>query len=86
MTVHIPSALRSYTGQKSEVEAGGRTVGEVLSELDHRHSGLRFRIITEQDTIRAHIRIFVNEEQVQQLNAPIRPDDHIHIICALSGG
>ena len=86
MTVHIPSALRSYTKEKGDVEAEGRTVAEVLSELDRRYPGLRFRIITEQDTIRAHIRIFVNEEQVQQLNAPIRPDDHIHIICALSGG
>ena len=86
MTVHIPGALRSYTRQKSEVEAEGRTVAAILSELDRRYPGLRFRIITEQDTIRAHIRIFVNEEQVQQLNAPIRPDDHIHIICALSGG
>ncbi|HEX9741837.1 MAG TPA: MoaD/ThiS family protein [Nitrospiraceae bacterium] len=86
MTVHIPSALRSYTGQKSEVEAEGRTLGEVLSALDRRYPGLRFRIITEQDTIRAHIRIFVNDTQEQTLEAPLRPDDQIHIICALSGG
>ena len=86
MTVHIPTALRSYTAQQGEVQAEGATLAEVLSALDHRYPGFRFRIITEQDTIRAHIRVFVNEEQVQQLNAPIRPDDHIHIICALSGG
>ena len=86
MTVHIPGALRSYTKQKSEVEAEGRTVAEVLSALDRHHPGLRFRIITEQDTIRAHIRIFVNDTQVQTLEAPLRPDDQIHIICALSGG
>ena len=86
MTVHIPSALRSYTGQKSEVEAEGRTVADALSELDRRYPGLRFRIITEQDTIRAHIRIFVNDEQARDLSAALRPDDQIHIICALSGG
>ncbi|OGW68171.1 MAG: molybdopterin synthase sulfur carrier subunit [Nitrospirae bacterium RIFCSPLOWO2_02_FULL_62_14] len=86
MTVHIPSALRSYTGQKSEVEAEGRTVAEILSELDRRYPGLRFRIITEQDTIRAHIRIFVNDKQIQSLSATLRSDDHIHIVCALSGG
>jgi len=84
--VHIPGALRSYTGQKSEVEVEGRTVGEILSALDRRYPGLRFRILTEQDTIRAHIRIFVNEEQARDLSAPLRPDDQIHIICALSGG
>ncbi|TAJ22913.1 MAG: MoaD/ThiS family protein [Nitrospirae bacterium] len=86
MTVHIPGALRSYTKQKSEVEAEGRTLSEVLSSLDRRHPGLRFRIVTEQDTIRAHIRIFINEEQTRDLSAALRPGDQIHIICALSGG
>lgn len=86
MTVHIPSALRSYTGQKSQVEAEGRTLAEVLLALDGRYPGLRFRIVTEQDQIRPHIRIFVNEEQSRDLSAALRPDDHIHIILALSGG
>lgn len=86
MTVHIPGALRSYTKQKSEVAAEGGTLAEVLSTLDRRYPGLRFRIITEQDTIRPHIRIFVNEEQVRELSGVLRPDDQIYIICALSGG
>ena len=86
MTVHLPGALLSYTSQKSDVEVEGRTVAEVLSALDHRYPGIRFRIITEQDTIRAHIRIFINEEQAQELSAPLRPGDEIHIILALSGG
>lgn len=86
MIVHIPTALRSYTGQKSDVEAEGRTLADVLSALDQRYTGLRFRIVTEQDTIRAHIRIFVNETQVQILETQLRPDDQIHIVCALSGG
>ena len=86
MIVHIPSALRSYTRQKSEVEIEGRTVAEALSALDRRYPGLRFRIITEQDTIRAHIRIFVNDEQARDLSVVLRLDDQIHIICALSGG
>ncbi|MGH7164817.1 MAG: MoaD/ThiS family protein [Nitrospiraceae bacterium] len=86
MTVSIPSPLRSYTGHRREVEAEGVTVGEVLSALDRRYPGLRFRIITEQDTIRKHIRIFINETQTQNLAAPLRPGDQIHILCALSGG
>ena len=86
MTVHIPTALRSYTKQKSEVEAEGQTVAEVVSALDRRYPGLRFRIITEQDRIRQHIRIFINEDQTQDLSVALRPDDQIHIICALSGG
>jgi molybdopterin converting factor small subunit len=86
VTVHIPTALRFYTKQKSEVTADGKTVADVLSVLDRRYPGIRFRIITEQDTIRPHIRIFVNEEQARELSVVLRPDDQIHIVCALSGG
>jgi molybdopterin converting factor small subunit len=86
MIVHIPSALRSYTNQKGDVAAEGGTLAEVVSALDHSYPGLRFRIITEQDTIRPHIRIFVNEDQARDLSVALRPDDQIHIICALSGG
>jgi molybdopterin converting factor small subunit len=86
MTVHIPSALRSYTNQRSEVESEGRTLGDALLELDRYHPGLRFRIITEQDAIRPHIRIFINDEQTFHLTTPLRADDEIYIVCALSGG
>ena len=86
MIVHIPGALRSYTKQKSEIAAEGKTLAEALSALDRRYPGLRFRIITEQDRIRPHIRIFVNEEQARDLSVALQPDDQIHIICALSGG
>jgi len=86
VTVYMPTPLRSYTHQKGEVDAQGATLGEILTTLDRRYPGLRFRIITEQNTIREHIRIFVNEQQARDLSAVLQPDDQIHIICALSGG
>ena len=86
MTIHIPSALRSYTRQQSEVHVEGSSLGDVLTELDNRYPGFRFRIVTEQDKIRPHIRIFVNDEQTQELLAPLDKDDRIYIVCALSGG
>jgi molybdopterin converting factor small subunit len=86
MRIHIPSALRSYTKQQSDVEVEGSTLGEVLLALDGRYPGFRFRIVTEQDRIRPHIRIFVNDEQAQELQAPLGQDDRVYIVCALSGG
>ena len=86
MNVSIPTPLRSYTAGQGEVPADGTSLEEVLVTLDRRYPGIRFRIITEQDTIRKHIRIFVNREQAQHLAVPVQPDDHIHIVCALSGG
>lgn len=86
MNVYIPTALRSYTEEKGEVAATGSTLGEALADLDRRYPGIRFRIVTEQDTIRPHINIFINEESVRSLSAPLRASDRLHIICALSGG
>ena len=86
MTVHIPSALRSYTNQQGEVQVEGATLGSVLYALDARYPGFRFRIVTEQDRIRPRIRIFVNDQQTQELRSPIGQEDRVYIVCALSGG
>ena len=86
MTVHIPGALRSYTTQQSEVQVNGLTLEEALTALDRCFPGIRFRIITEQDQIRPHIRIFVNEEQRHDLMTALHPMDTVYIVCALSGG
>ena len=85
MKVLIPGALRSYT-ECSEAEAAGATLGEVLVDLDRRYSGIRFRMVDEQDRIRRHIRIFVNGGQVRDLAQPLAATDEVVIVQALSGG
>jgi len=85
MRVMIPSALRSYTGA-GEVSAQGATLAEMLADLDRQFPGIRFRIIDEQDSIRRHIRFFVNGEQSFDLALPLKEGDEIYIVQALSGG
>ncbi len=86
MRVFIPSPLRSYTDNRAEVDVGGGTLAEMLLLLNERYPGLRFRMVTEQDTIREHMKIFVNDHPVRDLGTSLKPDDQVHIICALSGG
>lgn len=86
MRVFVPAPLRPYTGNKGQVEADGSTLAELLAELDRRYPGFRFRIINEQDAIREHIKIFVNQELASRLAMALGPGDEIQIICALSGG
>lgn len=85
MRVLIPSALRSYT-QDAEVDADGTTLADVLADLDSRYPGIRFRMIDEQEQMRAHIRFFVNGEQARDLSHPLKAVDEIVIVQALSGG
>jgi molybdopterin synthase sulfur carrier subunit len=85
MKVLIPTPLLSYTHDK-EVEAQGHTLRELLADLDRRYPGIRFRIVDEQDRLRAHMRFFVNSEQVFSLDHPLAPTDAIALVQALSGG
>lgn len=86
MKVLIPTPLRSYTQERSEVQADGVTLAELLLDLDRRYPGIRFRMIDEQDHIRRHMRIFVNRDQVSTLEVPLRASDEVLIFQALSGG
>jgi len=86
MLVHIPSALDSYTRGARKVDIAGATLDDLLSRLDHMYPGIRFRIVDEQDRIRRHIKLFVNEEVTEELSVPLHIGDHVHIVCALSGG
>ena len=85
MKVLIPSALHSYTG-RAWVEAQGDTVGAVLADLERQYTGIRFRMIDEQDRMRANMRFFVGGAATFDLAQPLHPTDTLHIVQALSGG
>ena len=85
MKVLIPSALRPYT-DAAEIDVAGDTLAALLSEMERRYPGIRFRMIDEQDNMRPHVRFFVNGEQVWDLTKPLVPNDEVVIVQALSGG
>ena len=85
-TVRVASPLRTYTAGAAQVRARGSTIAGVLSDLERAHPGMRFRMIDEQDRIRPHIRIFINQREVSSLDETLAAQDEVHLICALSGG
>ncbi len=86
MRVSIPQPLRSYTGEKTEVEADGATLEELLRDLDRQFPGIRFRMVDEQDAVRKHMKLFVNREPARDLDRKLEPGDEVQILQALSGG
>src|SRR5258705_13864676 len=86
MNVLIPSQLRDYTGGRAHVEARGATLAGLLADLERSYPGIRFRMIDEQDAIRRHIKIFVNQESTRDLSAALAANDEVVIVGALSGG
>ena len=85
MKVLIPSALRSYT-ESSHADANGATLAELLRDLERQYPGIRFRMVDEQESVRRHIRIFVNGEQVNEMSQSLNVADEVVIFQALSGG
>ena len=85
MRVLIPSALQSYTRQ-TWVEASGETLAELLLDLDRQYTGIRFRMVDEQDRLRPHMRVFVQGQAVFDLALKLAPHEPVHIVQALSGG
>jgi len=86
LKVVLPTPLAEYTAHRREVEAEGATLAALLADLDRRFPGIRFRIVDEQDSIRPHIRIFVNRTQETSLERPLLARDEVLVVAALSGG
>jgi sulfur-carrier protein len=85
MRVILPTHLRTYTKGESELDAEGATLADVLLHLEGRFTGLRFRVVDEQDRIRPHVKFFVGGEEVHTLDVPVGARE-VQIIAALSGG
>lgn len=86
MRVRIPTPLRSYTGQRAEVEATGTTLAELLTDLDRRYPGILFRIVDEQRRLRPHVNIFVGADRWRDLDATLDGVEEVVLMQALSGG
>ena len=84
--VRIAALLHSYTCGMKVVEVEASTVGEAIAALDRRFPGIAFRIVDEQGQIRPHMNVFLGEEKVRDIAAPITGPAEIYIVGALSGG
>ena len=86
MKVRIPTPLRSYTAQESVVEIDAADLADVFAQLDRQFPGIRFRVVDEHDNVRPHMKVFVNDEAVRDLNTKLAATDEVTIMQALSGG
>ncbi|HEY8533727.1 MAG TPA: MoaD/ThiS family protein [Micromonospora sp.] len=87
--VRIPTILRSYTGGAKVVEGKGETLGELISDLDSRYSGLRARLVTEDGALHRFVNVYINDEDVRflgSLNAKLSDGDSVTILPAVAGG
>lgn len=86
--VKIPTILRTYTGGEKAVTGNGSTLGEVIDDLETRHSGLKDRLV-EADGLRRFVNVYINDEDVRfagGLAAPVSDNDVVVVLPAVAGG
>ena len=91
VTFNVAGFLTDFTGGQSQilVDTTANTVGEALSALWKQHVGLRDRVVNEQGSLRPHVNIFVDDENVRRkemLETTLKENSEITILPSVSGG
>ena len=83
------SLLSRFFPDLSEGEFNGRTIREVLNDIDQKHPGMLHYILDEQYQLRKHVNIFLDGTLIkdrENLDRTIDAKSEIYILQALSGG
>jgi molybdopterin synthase sulfur carrier subunit len=87
--VRIPVQLRALTNGEEVVAASGKSVLELIEDINKRFPGIKDRICEADGKVRRFVNIFVNEEDIrflEDLQTPISDKDEVSIIPAIAGG
>lgn len=71
------------------VRVDGATLGDALAAVFADRPALKGYVLDDQGALRQHVAVFVNGRNAAdrvRLTDPVRPDDEIHVLQALSGG
>jgi molybdopterin converting factor small subunit len=85
----IPTPLRSYVNNQSEVQVSGATVGQVIQSLLAQFPTLRPHLTNSIGELRPFVNLFLGEVNIKDLDGldtPLRPDEVIRLVPAIAGG
>jgi sulfur-carrier protein len=92
VTVRLPGVLREDAGGLGEVSVqvgDGCQVRDVLAELARRWPGLGRRVLDDTGTVRRHVNVFVDGDDVRARAGDQTPVDDgavVHLLPSVAGG
>ncbi len=89
ITIHVPGPLRTYCAGAAQLSISADTVRAALEDLQRSQAALYRNVCDETGTVRRHLNVFVNSDNVRDLNGvdtPLAPGDVVTILPAVSGG
>ncbi len=88
--IHVAGHLKDNTGESVEMEIqSARDVLDVIVQLDAMVPNIKDRILDEHDRTRPYINIYVNEENIRDLDGESTKAKHgdvIYILPSVAGG
>ncbi len=87
--VRIPTPLRSLTKGSEEVTVEGKSIKEVIDNLEANCNGIKERLCDENGQIRRFINFYVNDEDIRFMDnqeTEVKDGDQISIVPAIAGG
>lgn len=85
----LHGAFSEFAGGTRSVTVDAGDVASALAALVVRHPSLAERLRDEHGTMREHVNIFANDEDMRYLDGErtaLRDSDIVHIVPAVSGG
>ena len=89
VTVRLPGSLRDLVGGANKVQAEGRTLGELIADIDRRFPGFRTRIVDDHGAIRSYVNVYIGEDDARARggsSAPVGEGSEVMVIPAMAGG
>jgi len=89
VTVRLPGALRDATGGQTKILASGRTLAEVIADIDRRHPGFSGRVLDDAGKLRTYVNVYIGEEDPRTrggTDARIPDGAEVMVIPAMAGG
>ncbi|MCB0013048.1 MAG: MoaD/ThiS family protein [Anaerolineales bacterium] len=84
----IPTPLRPYVADNSQVDVSGATVGDALTDLTAQFPDIRQHLFDGEE-LRSFVNIYLNKEDVRFLEGkatPVEERDMLLIVPSIAGG
>lgn len=89
VTILIPTALRSFTERKSEVETEASTVNGALTSLAENYPSIKKHLFADDGNLRDFVNVFLGSDNVKNLSGldtALKDGDTLMVVPAIAGG
>ena len=90
VTILIPTALRLFTDNLSEIEVeNSETVKQALEGLTTKYSDLKRHLFTEDGTLRSFVNVYIGEDDIRELNGietSLKDGETLILVPSIAGG